>query len=238
MRPLTFVAAAGLLVASTRPVPVLAQEGVRTPTGHEVARVERMLDRRLACRGCHVIAGRGGAIGPTLDGLAQRSSADVVTAIIEAPDRVLSGTLMPRQKMPGAEVRRLTAYLLSLSTTPAPGGGQGVAPPADDPGRSGDGAYLYARHCAACHGDTGRGDGWNATNLPVTPTAHADPALMALRADDTLYDAIAGGGYVLDRSPLMPAFGEALTPPMIRALVRHIRVLCACEQPEWSRRGG
>lgn len=105
------------------------------------------------------------------------------------------------------------------------------------PGDEEAGAALYARHCVACHGQTGQGDGWNAPNLPVTPTAHGDDELMGLRADDTLYDAIAGGGYVLDRSPLMPAFGQMLTPPQIRALVAHIRTLCACEEPAWARGG-
>ncbi|WP_230981777.1 c-type cytochrome [Ruegeria pomeroyi] len=32
-----------------------------------------------------------------------------------------------------------------------------------------DGAQLYARHCAACHGATGAGDGPEAARLPVPP---------------------------------------------------------------------
>ena len=60
---------------------------------------------------------------------------------------------------------------------------------------------------------------------------------MSERPDDTLYDGIAGGGYILDKSPLMPAFSQLLSREQIRALVGHIRTLCACEQPAWARSG-
>ena len=90
-----------------------------------------------------------------------------------------------------------------------------------------DGAVLYAKWCAACHGATGRGDGPNAPNLPVKPAAHASKEAMAARPDDSLFDTIAAGGAVMNRSPRMPAFGATLSPAEIRALVRHIRALCA-----------
>jgi mono/diheme cytochrome c family protein len=96
---------------------------------------------------------------------------------------------------------------------------------------------LYGRWCAACHGAEGRGDGWNAVDLPVRPDAHADPERMAARSDDALRDAIYGGGWVLGRSARMPAFGATLTPGQIDALVDHIRRLCACQGPAWSRDG-
>jgi hypothetical protein len=57
---------------------------------------------------------------------------------------------------------------------------------------------------------------------------------MSLRPDDTLYDGIAAGGWVLDRSHRMPAFGEALAPETIRGLVDYIRVLCDCQGPRWA----
>ena len=60
---------------------------------------------------------------------------------------------------------------------------------------------------------------------------------MAKRPDDTLYDGIAAGGFILDKSPLMPGFGDMLEPEQIRALVLHIRTLCECEQPAWAREG-
>lgn len=111
----------------------------------------------------------------------------------------------------------------------------GEGPSAPGASAAPDGALLYERHCAACHGDQGRGDGWNAARLDRGPVALADGDLMARRPDDTLFDAIHGGGYVLDRSRRMPAFGESLTAEEIRALVARIRELCGCEGPPWSR---
>jgi mono/diheme cytochrome c family protein len=100
-----------------------------------------------------------------------------------------------------------------------------------------DGPALYARWCAGCHGATGRGDGPNAAYLPVRPAAHTDAAAMRTRTDAVLFDMIAGGGAIMNRSPRMPAFGETLTPGEIRALVAHLRTLCRCEGPAWSRDG-
>ncbi|HSM59389.1 MAG TPA: cytochrome c, partial [Longimicrobiales bacterium] len=101
----------------------------------------------------------------------------------------------------------------------------------------GPGDALYGRHCAACHGPTGRGDGWNAPNLPVPPTAHADAGLMEGRADDALFDGIHGGARVLDGSPRMPPFGSLLGTGEIRALVATIRSLCDCSGPAWASDG-
>lgn len=208
-------------------------------TAHETVRTERFLESRVACLGCHVIAGEGGAIGPPLDGIGLRADLDYVVAMIETPGSTVPGTLMPGHWMPRREAERLARYLMSLPPLdPSAVLPSSEAPVAIGPGEEESGARLYARHCVACHGETGQGDGWNASNLPVGPTAHGDATLMTLRADDTLYDAIAGGGYVLDRSPLMPAFGDMLSPPQIRALVAHIRTLCDCEQPAWARGGG
>lgn len=219
--------------------PAVRAQDTELLTPLEVVRVERALERRFACLGCHRIGGRGGMIGPSLDGLAERAEHGYTLAIIRDPAATVPGTTMPGQAMPEREADRLARYLLSLSEAPvAEPPTVPEAPPALTPADSVNGEALYARHCAACHGETGAGDGWNAGNLPVAPTAHADPTLMSSRPDDTLYDAVAGGAYVLDGSARMPAFGRMLSPAQIRAVVRHIRVLCDCEQPAWAGGGG
>jgi mono/diheme cytochrome c family protein len=235
---LTILALAGLLL---RPPPLVGQSGVPMAlTPFEVTRTQRMLHDRLACLGCHSVDGVGGAIGPELNGVSERLSPSDVLRMIRDPASVIPGTRMPRQPMPLREARRLAAYLVAL----APGGARPPAvaeapapPPSGDETPEALGRKLYARHCAACHGASGGGDGWNAPNLPVPPTAHADANLMSKRPDDSLFDAIYAGAYVLDGSPRMPAFGEMLTTVEIRALVRHIRRLCDCEGPAWSRDG-
>jgi len=234
-RPAIVLLAAAALQGA--PEPASCQEAeLRALTAFQVTRVERYLESRGSCRGCHRIGGSGGLIGPSLDGLGARSDYAAVMRMIQEPGEAIPGTLMPRQPMLQREAARLATYLLSrASVTPEPATTP-EAPPALGPADRLDGAALYARHCAACHGSEGRGDGWNAPNLPVSPTAHSDRVLMTERPDDTLYDAIAAGAFVLDKSPQMPAFGTLLQPDQIRALVAHIRTLCNCEQPAWAPR--
>jgi mono/diheme cytochrome c family protein len=107
--------------------------------------------------------------------------------------------------------------------------------------RVGGGApALYARFCAACHGADGKGNGPNASYLPVKPAVHASREAMARRSDDALFDAISGGGAVMGKNARMPPFGATLTRAEISSLVRHIRELCRCRGPAWSddRRAG
>ncbi|HVE77718.1 MAG TPA: cytochrome c [Gemmatimonadaceae bacterium] len=148
---------------------------------------------------------------------------------------------MPRTPMAPEVERLVVRYLVTRAGAGAPAAPPAAAAPAMGVGAATpaapDAPALYARWCAACHGPAGRGDGPNARHLPVRPAAHADSAAMARRSDDALYDAVAAGGYVMNRSPRMPAFGATLSDAEIRALVRHIRALCRCEGPAWSRDG-
>ncbi len=215
-------------------------------TPFEAAKAEALLRRRLPCLGCHVVDGVGGRIGVDLSDEGRRRSAEEIRAILADPAAALpAGSPMPRVPMPAAQRDLIARYL--ASRTGAGGAAEGspaapappAAPPptASSPALPPDGAALYARWCAACHGAGGEGDGPNARYLPVPPARHADPAAMSRLPDDVLYDAITAGGYVMGKSPRMPPFGGSLTPAEIRALVGHIRDLCRCEGPAWSRDG-
>jgi nitric oxide reductase subunit C len=207
-------------------------------------RTGRFMEERLACLGCHELGGVGGGIGPSLDGLTGRLDESFVLEMILDPGRAAPGSAMPRQEMPEREARRVARYLLDHETegrTTDHASLVDASHPAwasQVPTGASEGSALYARHCTACHGTGGQGDGWNAPRLPVPPTAHADSSRSARRADDTLFDGIHSGAWVLDGSPRMPPFGSLLSPDQIRSLVAHIRVLCACEGPSWSRDGG
>lgn len=209
----------------------------------QTRRTERLLEDRLACLGCHRVAGRGGRIGPSLEGLSRRLQPDFVLEVILDPGRALPGGPMPHQPLEGRDARRLARYLLEAPSAGEPERPMSLADP-DHPAwsmRSDDrvpaGPALYARYCSACHGSQGHGDGWNAPDLPVQPTAHADSALMSRRPDDALFDAIYGGAWVLDGSPRMPPFGALLSAADIRSLVATIRSLCGCSGPSWSADG-
>lgn len=196
------------------------------------AKAEVLLRDNLPCLGCHTLNGNGGTIGPDLTTVRQRRSAAYIAAMIADPQRVVPGSGMPRTRMPESTRDVITRYLTAL-----PGSADGAIPVAGgvSPAVTPDGAALYKKWCAACHGEAGRGDGPNAANLPVKPAAHASREAMSARPDDSLFDTIAAGGAVMNRSPRMPSFGTTLNPAEIRALVRHIRSLCRCEGPAWSR---
>jgi mono/diheme cytochrome c family protein len=196
------------------------------------AKAESLLRNRLPCLGCHELGGEGGSVGPSLSELKQTRSREYVYSMIQDPQRTAPHTIMPRVPMPQETLELITSYLVQREPT-APRARTGVpaSPPADTTSPAG----LYGHFCAACHGSAGRGDGYNARFLPVRPTVHADSAYMSRRPDDALFDAVHAGGYIMNRSNRMPPFGERLTREQIRGLVRHMRVLCRCEGPAWSR---
>ena len=214
-----------------------AQDQLISPFSKNKA--ETLLREQLPCLGCHKLNGEGGAIGPDLTTVKQRRTAAYVAAIIADPQRVVPGSMMPRTLMPESTRELITRYLTAGAAGPAgassASGASGASGAAGVPTTPVNGAALYAKWCAACHGTTGGGDGPNAANLPVKPAVHASKDAMSARPDDSLYDTIAGGGAVMNRSPRMPAFGATLSKDEIHALVRHIRSLCKCEGPAWSR---
>lgn len=200
-------------------------------------KAEWLLHERLPCLGCHRLDGNGGTIGPDLSGVANRRSAGFIAGMIADPQRSLPGSRMPRVPMPAEWARLVAAYLEQGRAARSAPQDPGLPAEAARPGAEAEGGALYQRLCASCHGAAGRGDGPNAANLPARPTAHADSAAMSKRPDDTLFDGIYAGGYTLNKSNFMPAWGETLTPEQIWSLVRYIRALCRCTGPEWGRDG-
>src|SRR5574341_903517 len=82
---------------------------------------------------------------------------------------------------------------------------------------------LYGALCAECHGADGRGS-WRATLFLIRPGDLADPARLAQRSDQYLFDIIENGGAPIGR-PGMPAFGGAVADDEIRELVAYVRGL-------------
>ena len=87
----------------------------------------------------------------------------------------------------------------------------------------GQGRHLFLHYCATCHGDEGRGDGQNASNLDPEPrdlTASAN-SLNAL----LLRKVIAEGSASAGRSPLSPPWGRSLSQQEIDYLVAYCQSL-------------
>jgi mono/diheme cytochrome c family protein len=89
----------------------------------------------------------------------------------------------------------------------------------------GEGRHLFEQYCATCHGDEGRGDGQNASNLkPPVPDLTTSKSL----ADATyVRRVIAEGSAAVGRSPLSPPWGRSLSPQEIEYLTLYCQGLAA-----------
>lgn len=211
---------------------------------HQTAKAEALLRNRLPCLGCHEVNGQGGRVGPSLSEPPHFRTLEYVQSMIRDPQSTAPGSIMPRVPMTQATLELIANYLVQLAGRRYPQSARAQAarqqPQQRQPTPSAAAepespAALYGRFCAPCHGVHGQGDGYNVQYLPVRPTVHADSAYMSRRSDDALFDATSAGGFIMNRSNRMPPFGQTLTRDQIWGLVRHLRTLCRCEGPAWSR---
>lgn len=86
-----------------------------------------------------------------------------------------------------------------------------------------DGKRLFARYCATCHGDTGRGDGQNAYNLDPKPPDFSES--LELHQPSYWRQIIEGGSAGVGRSPQCPPWGRVLAASDLDALVGYLQVL-------------
>lgn len=91
------------------------------------------------------------------------------------------------------------------------------------------GRLLYRENCAQCHGLEGSGKGINAPHLEVAPRNHTDYEEMNARSNEELFKAISEGGQAVNKSVLMPNWGQTLSEQDINNLIAFLRKLC-CEQ--------
>ena len=95
--------------------------------------------------------------------------------------------------------------------------------PAVSPALLEAGKALYIRNCAACHGETGKGDGPGAGVLKPPPRDHTDKAYMSTLTDKQLADIIKMGGAIKGK-PLMPSHPQ-FKDDQLQALVAYVRSL-------------
>ncbi|MFZ1808257.1 MAG: c-type cytochrome [Cyclobacteriaceae bacterium] len=211
------------------------QKNTAAPSQFITHKIETLLDEKFPCMGCHSLGGEGGKIAPDLASLSQRLQPDYLTKIVTDPSIAMPGTIMPKISMPQNLRDQLIAYLshnrdsvakgkyLSLIDHPITILSAELTP-----------ENIYLSKCAICHGEKGNADGFNAAYLAAIPTNHSDGSYMAKKPDDTLFDGVYAGGYILNKSHLMPAWGNALSKNEIQGLVSYMRSLCNCSPPKWS----
>lgn len=110
-------------------------------------------------------------------------------------------------------------------TVPTPGAAAGPAKAAVTPAVLERGQTLYKANCAACHGESGRGDGPAAGALKPPPRDHTDRAYMSTITDEDMAKTITIGG-VLKNKPLMPGTPQ-IKGADLDALVAYVRSLSA-----------
>jgi mono/diheme cytochrome c family protein len=88
-----------------------------------------------------------------------------------------------------------------------------------------EGRALYRHYCLNCHGESGRGDGFNAYNLDPRPQSLADSTFQARHSDADLLAAIRRGGGAVGLSTGMPPWGRTLDERQIQNLVDYLRTL-------------
>ncbi len=201
-------------------------------------KAQTLLKEKLPCLGCHQLGDAGGRIGPNLSSLKNRLQPDFVYQIIQNPHALQPETVMPKILMPPQTLDLVANFLLQqeIPATAAPYLSL-VDNPIHAPHGQNEAESLYLKNCAACHGVNGDGKGYNARFLPKSPASHADKAYMSTRPDDTLFDGIHAGGYILNKHHFMPPWGQTLSHDEIHQLVAYMRKLCQCEGPLWSRDG-
>ena len=75
----------------------------------------RELVNSLGCKGCHVVEGNGGAMGPALDGVGGRLSEDQIRRILINPKEVNPQSIMPSyERLPKEDLEALASYLEDL----------------------------------------------------------------------------------------------------------------------------
>jgi mono/diheme cytochrome c family protein len=87
------------------------------------------------------------------------------------------------------------------------------------------GKILYTKYCAVCHGDHGKGDGFNAFNLDPKPRDFTDVRAMAGMDEATLLATIREGGKGVSKSPLMPAWGGRMSKTEIEYVIAYVEAL-------------
>jgi mono/diheme cytochrome c family protein len=123
-----------------------------------------------------------------------------------------------------ASVTVVGVGLLALSLLPEESEGEGNPIEATEESIA-IGRSLYTQNCAVCHGDDGRGDGPQASQLPVMPADFRQH--VPYHQDEFFFLVISNG-----LGDIMPAFGEQLTEEEIWHLVNFLKAeFGADEQP-------
>ena len=84
------------------------------------------------------------------------------------------------------------------------------------------GKILYGTYCAVCHGETGAGDGFNASNLGTPPPDLRE--IVASRGEALVAKVVREGSASTAKSPLCPPYGRLLDDADRQLIVAYVRL--------------
>lgn len=86
----------------------------------------------------------------------------------------------------------------------------------------------YNTYCVQCHGVNRNGKGINSRDMSVQPRDHSDAKGMGDIPNDEIFQVIKEGGLAVNKSVLMPAWGNVMNDGEIKELVAYLRFVCKC----------
>ena len=88
---------------------------VKIPTDKSnIERGKSLMNEKYGCKGCHIIEGKGGYVGPPLDNVGNRLKKEWIYNWIINPQKFIPETIEPRTGMPREDALDITAYLMTL----------------------------------------------------------------------------------------------------------------------------
>ena len=114
----------------------------------------------------------------------------------------------------------LALLLVVLTAGTSPRAAQAAPPPQDSTENRPDprlGQAIYIQKCAACHGDSGMGNGPQAAQLPFPPTQFADALTMRELTPSALFSVTQLGR--IER--FMPPFGDSTSDPDLWSVIAY-----------------
>jgi len=93
---------------------VAGNTGAGNVSSSIVKRTNRPLLFNQMCIACHTLEGQGGAIGPALDGVGSRRTAEYIHAWLANPAAIKADSKMPKLPLSESDITELTAFLSQL----------------------------------------------------------------------------------------------------------------------------
>ncbi|MBI3947280.1 MAG: c-type cytochrome [Armatimonadetes bacterium] len=217
--------------------------------GRRMEEGKRLFTER-ACIGCHKLGGRGGSLGPTLDAVGVRHTAEWLIRHFRDPQAMVPGSRMPPLRLSDRDVRVLTVFMLSQVPERIPDdyltvrqATRDATPPAHTRaapiGAVEAGRRVYQRYgCVVCHGEGGQGGvpNPNSQDGRVPPLIYVADELL----DREIRDRILQGSIPEKKDPggpdplyIMPAWKGILTEQDAYQVVEYLKSLLPKDAKEF-----